>query len=80
MILNNCNYIIWLQFTDQLKAKQEVQAEYYDIVTIFFSDIVGFTQMSAKCSPHDIVILLDRSDDQECSENNIQTKWEQRIG
>ena len=29
---------------EQLKLKKDVNAEYYKTVTIFFSDIVGFTR------------------------------------
>ena len=43
----------------QLKQNQNVSAESYDDVTIFFSDIVGFTTMSASCSPMEVVSLLN---------------------
>ncbi len=44
---------------EQLKRNATVAAEYYDMVTIYFSDIVGFTNLSAKISPHQVIDFLN---------------------
>ncbi|CAL1532217.1 unnamed protein product, partial [Lymnaea stagnalis] len=44
---------------DRLKAGLRVEPQAYECVTIYFSDIVGFTQLSAKSSPMEVVDLLN---------------------
>ena len=44
---------------DTLKRGNMVDAEHYNSVTIFFSDIVGFTEIAARCSPLEVVDLLN---------------------
>ena len=44
---------------ERLMHGQEVEPEFYSEVTIYFSDIVGFTSISAKSTAHQIVALLN---------------------
>jgi len=45
---------------EQLQRGQAVEPEQKDSVTIFFSDIVGFTTISSEMEPRKIAALLDR--------------------
>jgi len=44
---------------DELKAGRQLEAKLYDSATIYFSDIVGFTTLSSKSSPFEVVDLLN---------------------
>jgi serine/threonine protein kinase len=45
---------------EALQAGRTVEAEHRDCVTIFFSDIVGFTDISSTLEPRKVANMLDR--------------------
>lgn len=44
---------------EQLKMGHKVEAESFDCVTIYFSDIVGFTSMSAESTPLEVIYIYN---------------------
>ena len=44
---------------DALKEGRSVDAEAFECVSIYFSDIVGFTSLSAASTPFEVVALLN---------------------
>ena len=48
------------QVAEQLKTGKSVTAEQFESVTVFFSDIVNFTQICATISPMEVTQMLNR--------------------
>lgn len=53
------NFDYYRSVAESLKSGKAVAAEWYECVTIYFSDIVGFTTISALSSPMEVVDLLN---------------------
>ena len=49
-----------LQVAEQLKSGLSVKAEQFESVTVFFSDIVNFTEICANISPMEVTQMLNR--------------------
>uniref|UniRef100_A0A915DYY4 guanylate cyclase n=1 Tax=Ditylenchus dipsaci TaxID=166011 RepID=A0A915DYY4_9BILA len=47
------------QVAEKLKLGQSVEPEAFDCVTVFFSDVVSFTTLASKCTPMQVVNLLN---------------------
>ncbi len=47
-----------ISIANDLKANKVVVPEHYDAVTIFFSDIKGFTVLSGKSTPMQVPCLV----------------------
>lgn len=48
------------QVAEQLKSGKSVKAEQFESVTVFFSDIVNFTQICANITPMEVTQMLNR--------------------
>ncbi|XP_067658290.1 retinal guanylyl cyclase 1-like [Haliotis asinina] len=58
-----------ISVANKLRNNESVTAEWFDSSTIFFSDIVGFTTISARCTPMQVVEML----------NNLYSLFDSRI-
>lgn len=56
--------LLWIkqnfrQVAERLKLGQPVEPETFDCVTLFFSDVVSFTTLASRCTPLQVVNLLN---------------------
>ena len=52
--------ILWNRVVaEKLKIGEQVAPEIFDLATVFFSDIVGFTTLVSKATPIQVVDLLN---------------------
>ena len=56
MNLLNLSLFLSRPVAEVLKRGERVTAESFDMVTIFFSDIVGFTKMASESNPFEVSI------------------------
>lgn len=47
------------QVADKLKLGQSIEPETFDSVTVYFSDVVSFTTLASRCTPLQVVNLLN---------------------
>ena len=51
--------ILPVEIAEELKSNGKAEAKYFEQVTVLFTDIVGFTQLSEKLSPQELVAEIN---------------------
>lgn len=51
--------MLFRMVAEKLKLGQAVEPETFEQVTVFFSDVVQFTTLASKCTPLQVVTLLN---------------------
>ena len=59
LIFFSCRFPLSRAVADELKKGHLFPGEYYEQVTLYFSDIVGFTELSAMSTPMEVVDFLN---------------------
>ena len=57
---NLLHNILPVPIADRLKKNPKIIADKYDLVTVMFADIVGFTKLSMSPTPHNLVEFLNQ--------------------
>ena len=59
MSLHTISLLLSSLVADKLKLGEPVPPELYDVATVYFSDIVGFTSLSSRSTPIEVIDLLN---------------------
>ena len=67
--------VLPVDIANELQEKKRVEPKYIDECSILFADFVGFTQLTEKLSPKNLIALLDQifcKFDEICKKNEIE--------